>query len=97
MPRRSTPQPRYIKAETVCIGDTIKVTYPATEQNDIARSYIGTVASRNRLPPFVTEYNTAKDQVLFSHVIGEKPTYRITLLDRTELTDTTAQLDLDIA
>lgn len=91
MTRRSTFEPRYIRPEVICIGDTIKVTYPATDTVDVERSTVGTVHSRDRVPPFQTMYYTANNVLLLHHVLNVKPDYRITLLDRVEL-DTVAAL-----
>jgi len=95
MARRNTIEPRYIKAETICLGDTIKVTFPPDDDMDMERTYVGTVASRDRIPPFRTVYHTAKNAVLLHHVIGETPKYRITLLDRAELPATPQLFQLD--
>lgn len=96
MTRRTTTQPRYIKAETICIGDTIKVTYPAKGIRDIEKTLTGTVATRDRQPPYTTVYYTGNNQVLLQHVIGYTPNYRITLLNRQDLETTLTTLDIGI-
>lgn len=93
--RKSIDQPRYIKAETICIGDTLKITYPANGIRDIEKTYVGTVNSRDRIPPLTTLYYTANNQLLLQHIIGVTPDYRITLLNRLNLENTLATLEME--
>lgn len=84
--RKAMHRATYIKPETICIGDTIKVVYSPDELNDTTRSVIGTVAARNQKPPFTTEYLSIKGYPLLVTVQGGKNP-KIVLLHREELKD----------
>lgn len=81
---RGLPTPRYIKPETACIGDLLKVEYP--EQNGLTRSHVGRVGSR--------QYDgqrrmlvTAEDAVLVTWEPSVHDGSKITLLERRTVVD----------
>lgn len=93
--RRTThalPQPRNIKPETICIGDTIRVTHT---HKDVTKSVVGTVGNRN-VYGHSTEYATAEGVVLYTHYryIPDKG-YSIVLLERVALSTLTPLTGLD--
>jgi hypothetical protein len=75
---RWSSKPRYIKPETICIGDTIRVT---RKHKDAEISVVGKVAFR-RVFNHSTEYQTEQEQVLLEHFRYTPQKLTVTLLDR---------------
>lgn len=69
---------RYIKPETICIGDVIRVT---EKKRDTTVSVVGTVAKRERGRNY-TEYVTAEGVTLLETYTHDDRKYTVTLLDR---------------
>jgi len=69
---------RYIRPETICIGDIIKVSW---NHKDVIKSIQGEVAHREHYT-HSTEYSTAEGQVLCTHWRYQKPDFRVTLILR---------------
>ena len=74
----STNKARYIKPETICIGDLIKVT---RKHKDVEISEVGRVADRQHAGRF-TSYLTAEGHEIVEAIAGVPYTRKITLLDR---------------
>jgi uncharacterized membrane protein len=69
---------RYIKHESILIGDTIRVE-EVIEDATVIR--VGQVASRDRVS-YGTDYITSKGIVLYTHTRDNLKTAKIALLDR---------------
>lgn len=69
---------RYIKPETICVGDVIRVT---EKRQDVEVSTVGTVARRNYGTNF-TEYVTEQGVTLLEVYTFDDRKIRVTLLDR---------------
>lgn len=78
LPMRNTQKPRYIKPETICIGDLIRVT---RKHKDVEISVVGKVASRQHFPRS-TEYQTANGYVLLEQFYSTPEKVTVTLLHR---------------
>lgn len=76
--------PYYIKPETVCIGDTIRVTYKGLP-GGIEESATGIAVSR-QIDRQRTALLTQSGDEILSYVAGSKPPYTVTLLNRNEPT-----------
>lgn len=61
---RKTQTVRYIKPETICIGDVIRVT---RKHKDVEISTVGRVANR-QVYNYSTDYVTADGVTLYEHV-----------------------------
>lgn len=89
---RKLPEPRFIKPESVDIGDTIRVT---TQGNDgITTEKVGKVARRDDHGN-VRAYFTAENGRLLSWTPG-KSSPRITLLNREPETNEPALFDMEM-
>jgi hypothetical protein len=76
---RATASTRYIRPESIQIGDTIKVDKPF---HDSIVSHVGIVAKREHLGDF-TEYRTVKGVILLEHNRRMPEKVKVTLLKRT--------------
>jgi hypothetical protein len=76
---RATPPVRYIKPESIQIGDTVKVSKPF---QDAIVSTVGIVAKRDHVGDF-TEYLTAQGVLLLEHNRRMPEKVKVTLLNRT--------------
>jgi hypothetical protein len=80
---------RYIKAETICIGDTVRVSH---DELDSTVSIVGVVGKRERRGR-ETEYFTTGGRLLLTTIYGATARTRtITLLDRV-VTNTQTELE----
>lgn len=75
---RNIQKPRYIKPETICIGDLIRVT---RKHKDVEISVVGKVASRQHFP-HSTEYQTVEGYVLLEQFYTTPEKVVVTLLQR---------------
>lgn len=87
MVNRRCGQPHYIKPETICIGDVIRVT---RKYKDVEISEVGKVASRQHFS-HSTEYQTAEGHVLLEQFYSTPQKVTVTLLQRDYV-----QTELDI-
>lgn len=71
-------EPRHIKPETICIGDTIRVTHT---HKDVTKTVVGTVAERH-VYNHSTDYVTAAGVTLLNHFRYTPNSHTVTLLDR---------------
>lgn len=76
---RGKPEPRFIRPETIDVGDTIRVTF---KKNDgIEMSLVGTVARREDHGA-MRQMITAEGGIILAWSPGEARNVRVTLLDR---------------
>lgn len=75
---RAGERVRYIKPESICIGDLIKVSWAAY---GVSTSRVGVVARRDVLV-HTTEYRSKEDGLLVRHIRYEKPNFVVTLIAR---------------
>jgi hypothetical protein len=87
---RKTQTVRYIKPETICIGDVIRVT---RKFKDTEQSVVGRVADRQQ-HTYSTEYSTAEGVVLYEHFRFNQQKVTVTLLER-PLSNLTPLFDFD--
>lgn len=89
--RKSAFQERFIKPETIHIGDTIKATWT---RSDLVGSAIGSVASIDADGPTRT-FRTAWGEVIFTYIPGGVNKIRVTLLDPAPSRADAALFDLE--
>lgn len=90
---RKLPEPRFIKPETVDIGDTIRVVAPDVGDG-VERSWIGKVATREDNGS-VRAYFTAERGRILTWEPG-KPYPRVTLLNREPVIEEPALFDMEM-
>lgn len=75
---RTSAPVRYIKPETICIGDVIRVT---TKHKDIETSVVGRVA-RREVYNYSTDYITNEGVTILEHFRYTGSSATVTLLER---------------